>query len=314
MKKILAVYYTQTGQLYNALNSVLEPLRNSSDIEITELEIKPKKIFPFPWPFFEFIDAFPESVALEPCEIEPIALDKNEKYDLIILAYQVWYLNPSQPITAFLQSKYAASILKDTPVITLIGCRNMWLNAQEVVKGYLNTYGAELIGNIALVDKGSTAETFYTTPKWLLTGEKNFKYLTPAGISEDDIKGSSRFGKAILEKIKNELKLDQTILQGLNAVKVDAKLIGAEKTGIRAFKIWSKIIRKIGKPGDKLRRLGLIVWFMCLLIGIVTVVPISALIRKFFAISNSDQYQKLKEKYELPSGSDNYNIDKYTSN
>ena len=81
---------------------------------------------------FPFFNQFPESVHLKPAPIEKPILQR-EKYDLVIIAYSVWFLSPSQPITAFLQSEQA-KILKNTPVITLIGCRNMWLMAQEKMK------------------------------------------------------------------------------------------------------------------------------------------------------------------------------------
>ena len=51
----------------------------------------------------EFLDAFPESAHMVPPELEPLTLSGDEAFDLVILPYQVWYLAPSQPITAFLQ-------------------------------------------------------------------------------------------------------------------------------------------------------------------------------------------------------------------
>lgn len=79
---------------------------------------------------------------------------------------------PSQPITAFLQSEQAKKVLKDTPVITLIGCRNMWLMAQEKVKKLLAESEAKLIGNVVKVDQSNDWASFITTPLWMLTGKK----------------------------------------------------------------------------------------------------------------------------------------------
>jgi hypothetical protein len=61
----------------------------------------------------------------------------NKKYDLILFGYQVWYLTPSIPIISFLKSGYAENILKDTPVVTISGTRNMWMLSQEKLKVYL---------------------------------------------------------------------------------------------------------------------------------------------------------------------------------
>src|SRR5437870_30041 len=130
--RILVVYYTQTGQLRTILDSVVADMEGSVDIDY--LPIEPVKPFPFPWKTLEFFDAMPETVQHIPIAIKPLpeAITKQH-YDLIIFGYQPWFLNPSQPITGLLNSEFV-SIFKDRPVITVIGCRNMWLNAQEKVK------------------------------------------------------------------------------------------------------------------------------------------------------------------------------------
>ncbi len=69
------------------------------------------------------------------------------------LAYQVWFLSPSLPVTAFLKSA-AAAVLKDTPVITFIACRNMWLSAQEKMKVMLRDAGAEIREVLAVLAYG----------------------------------------------------------------------------------------------------------------------------------------------------------------
>ena len=50
-------------------------------------------------------------------------------------------------------------MLKDTPVITLIGCRNMWLMAQEKVKSLLKEADSQLIGNVVKVDQSNDYNT-----------------------------------------------------------------------------------------------------------------------------------------------------------
>src|SRR5258708_12814551 len=75
----------------------------------------------------------PESVLLEPPALEPLSVRPGEPFDLVVLAYQVWFLAPSGPITAFLKSEAGRQLLRGRPVVTLIACRNMWLTAQEAV-------------------------------------------------------------------------------------------------------------------------------------------------------------------------------------
>ena len=59
MKKVLVIYYTQTGQLQNAVKSTLAPLEKAG-VSIDYLHIKPKKAYPYPWSYMEFFDIFPE--------------------------------------------------------------------------------------------------------------------------------------------------------------------------------------------------------------------------------------------------------------
>ena len=58
----------------------------------------------------------------------------NKKYDLIVFGHQVWYLSPSIPINSFLQNNISKKLFENTPVVTVIGCRNMWIMAQEKIK------------------------------------------------------------------------------------------------------------------------------------------------------------------------------------
>lgn len=168
-KKILVLYYSQTGQLRDILDSILDGAKDEN-ISITIKTLLPKKHFPYPWSFFSFFDIFPECVYMEGCEIEPVGLESD--FDLVILGYQPWFLSPSLPISGFLKTKEAATLLANKPVITVIGCRNMWIMAQEKLKKALHNINAKLIDNIVLIDQGSSMATFFTTVRWMFTGKK----------------------------------------------------------------------------------------------------------------------------------------------
>lgn len=306
MKKILAVSYTQSGQLTSVLSSLLAPLMLSSDIEIYEKAIKPLKDFPYPWDAITFMDTFPESVAMIPCQLdEKDFINDENDYDLIILAYQAWFLSPSVPISSFLQSSYAKAKFANKPVITLIACRNMWIEASKQVNFLLSNLGAKLIDNIVLTDQGASYATFVTTPRWLLTGKKDkFLGIFPeAGVSKNDIKNASRFGKAILQGLKNnDEKSFKSMCQGLEACCVNAGLIRSEKLAKRSFVIWGKMIRKFGKSGDKKRLPFVMLYLVFLILIILTIVPINMLLGFLSRKINPEKTKELKEFYELPSG------------
>ena len=131
MKRVLVVHFSQTGQLARIVRRFASPLAASNEIELVEEVLRPRTSYPFPWPLLRFFDAMPEAVLLDPPALEPIAAKGD--FDLVVIAYQVWFLSPSGPITAFLKSDDGKRLLRGKPVVTVIGCRNMWLNAQEKV-------------------------------------------------------------------------------------------------------------------------------------------------------------------------------------
>ena len=190
-------------------------------------------------------------------------------------------------------------------MITLIGCRNMWTQAQQAVKQMLSRLGARLIDNIVLVDQGSTMASFITTPRWLLTGRKDaFWGLPPAGIAETEINSVSRFGKAIVNGLADDKeKRGQPLLNGLGAVTADVALIQSEKIGYRSFRIWGKLLRLIGDRRSKTRKIVLIVYILFLICMILTVVPITMFVKLLLKPFLTKHHQQVKEEFEKPSGS-----------
>jgi hypothetical protein len=304
MRQVLIVHFSQTGQLDRLAQSVCEPLQQCSDIQLDFLQLQPAQPYPFPWPFLDFFRIFPETVLMRPQPLLPLAVDANKRYDLVILAYQVWFLSPSQPMTAFLASPEAAQLLKGTPVVTLIGCRNMWLMAQEKVKNRLTELGARLVDNIALTDACGTAASFLATPLWLFTGrQKPYSWVPRAGIDEAEMLAASRFGVAMAQRLKaDNLPVECPMLRGLGAVRIDEKLIASERVGNRSFQLWSRLLAALGPQQSRRRGAGLVVYIVFLLCLIVTVVPLSALLKKLLAPLLKERTQREKAYFAGPSG------------
>lgn len=314
MKKVLVVYYSQTGQLTDVVKSFTKPLEADRNIELVYQSIEPKIAYPFPWGYLEFFDIFPESVYMEGCALKECNnITEDDTFDMVILAYTIWFLSPSLPISGFLNSKYS-KVLKNTPVITLIACRNMWVMAQEKMKIKLKSLGAKLIDNVVFIDQGGNLATFITTPRWMWTGRKNaFWGLPKAGVSSGDIAGASRFGKALSDALAIDLeKKNVSLLTGLEAVQVDNRLIGTEKIAHKSFKIWGGLIRKFGSTGDKARIPVLFLYFVFLLSLIVIVVPINTLIKPLLRKLNSKKIDKERAYFEEPSGSRNERLKEYS--
>jgi hypothetical protein len=282
MKRVLLVHFSQTGQLSRAARNLAAPLAQAADVELVEEVLRPRRPYPFPWPFWRFLDAMPESVLLEPPELEPLTVRADEHFDLVILAYQVWFLAPAGPMTAFLKSEAGRRLLRGRPVVTVIACRNMWLSAQETTKRLVAEAGGELRDNVAFTDRGSTLASFITTPRWLLTGRRDaFWGLPAAGVADEDIAGGERFGRALLAALRSDRERQAApMLAGMGAAKVDARLVFSERAGQRAFKAWARLIRLGGAPGAAGRLAFLALFCVYLVTMILVVVPPSLLLQR----------------------------------
>jgi hypothetical protein len=284
MKRVLLVHFSQTGQLARVVRSLMVPLAGAADVELVEEVLRPRRPYPFPWPFWRFLDAMPESVLLEPPELEPLGVRPDEHFDLIVLAYQVWYLAPAGPATAFLKSAAGRALLRGRPVVTVIACRNMWLTAQETVQRLIRDAGGVLRDNVAFTDRAGALASFITTPRWLLTGKRDgLLGLPPAGVADADIANAGRFGHALLSALRADRERTGPMLRGLDAAPVDASLAFSERAGRRAFAVWARLIR-LGGPAGAWTRVPLLALFCAYLVAmILLVVPPSLLAQRLFS-------------------------------
>jgi hypothetical protein len=313
MKRVLVVHYSQTGQLRDIVASFIRPLEQSSNIEVTSLELKPLRPYPFPWPFWRFFNTFPECVYEDPDPIEPLPLAADAEFDLIVIAYTVWFVSPNLPTTAFMQSDAAKRLLKGKPVITLIGCRNMWLMAQERVKEQIAALGGHHIDNVALVDLAHMAATFISTPMWMLTGKRGpfLNGTVPrAGVPADEIARASRFGDAIARQLPERRSDNYTpMLSGLSAVSINEGLMASEIITRRSFRMWGGLLRALGNQRSITRRIVLGLYVLFLITLILTVVPISAVLKRLFAPLMRARAKRQRAYFAAPSGESAEHLD-----
>lgn len=312
MKNVLVVNYSQTGQLADVTAQLVGPLRAAGHQVHLETLI-PETPFPWPWPIIDFVDAFPECVQLDAPPLKPLQVAPDTQFDLIILTYQVWYLSPALPMTAFLQSPTGQRLLKDKPVVTLVACRNMWLSAQDTMRRLIAEAGGQLRDHLAFTDQGHALATFITTPRWVLTGRRDrWLGLPPAGVAPEEIRGARRFGRALAAALDDDgEKSGAPMLTGLRAATVNPRLALSEKAARRAFGVWSKVIRACGKRGQWRRRPVLLAFAIYLITMVLTVVPLSLLLQWLFYPLLKPRLERLRAELELPSGSQEFNLQKY---
>ena len=278
MKNILVIHYSQSGQLTEIVNNIAAPLLNNEDVNVVYHEIKMETPYAFPWNKKNFFNVFPESFLQIPSKIKPIPENiLNQKFDLVIFGYAVWYLSPSIPANSFLQSPEAKKILNNTPVITVLGCRNMWIMAQEKVKGLLKACNSKLVGNIVLVDRHINHISVITIVQWMFSGKKE-RYLgvfPKPGVSQKDINESSKFGNVIREHLdKGNFDTLQNNLLKEKAVVIKPFLVLADKRASILFGKWAKLIHSKGDAKSEKRSVWLKMFNYYLLFAIWIIAPL----------------------------------------
>lgn len=301
MKRVLVVCYSQTGQLRRCVNNLVAPLQEEGEVQIDFVEPAPEKDYPFPWGLKAFLGVFPESVLQEPPPMRPLRIEPGAHYDLVLLAYQVWYLSPALPIVGFLKSE-AAQVLRDTPVVALSATRNMWQRGWMELRKLVEARGGRIIDHVALVDQGPAWATFYTTPRWLLTGRKEGGPFPPAGVSEAAIEDLRRVGERLRDAVR-EGRLDRSIFKrsGLDVLRVDERFLMPEIAAKSLFRVWARGIHAACRAVPSLRYpLGL-AWFGWL-ISVLPLMPLFVLVGKGSRSLFPAWYQARLDELAGPSG------------
>ncbi len=277
-KKILVLYYSQSGQLGEIINSLTDPLIKAGN-KVETVQVQPTAAYNFPWTGKSFFAVMPDCVLEKPAELQPLVL-KDSKYDLVILGYQAWFLSPSIPANSILHHPVIQLILKNTPVLTITGARNMWISAMNSIRATFNLLGASHVGNIVLVDKHANLVSFVTILYWMFTGKRD-RYLNifpKPGVADADINNCRNFGRIIETYLyRDNFEGLQQELVTKKAVVVKYNLMFIESKAKRIFIIWANLIRK-----RKNKTSWLLVFKYYLIIALFVAAPIILTIDAIF--------------------------------
>lgn len=282
-KKVLAIYYTQSGQMTDIMNSFTAPMIQAG-ASVEKVIVKPVTEYSFPWTGSRFFSVMPDCVLSVPTQLEPINL-KEKAYDLIVLGYQPWFLSPSIPSNSLLILPEFKTVLRNTPVVTISAGRNMWLNAYDRIRKSLIESGGKQVGNIALVDKHPNFISFVTIFYWMIKGKKD-RYLNifpKPGVSEQDIHNTAAFGSTVARYLeKNHWDGLQQELLDQNAVVVKYPLMLIEGKARFIFAAWAKFISKRKNPAPWISAFKYYL-FVALFLGAPVLLTLDAIFIKPFS-------------------------------
>ena len=244
-KKVLAVFYSQSGQLEQIIDQFTQPLL-AGGTTVEKIRVYPEQTYPFPWSGRSFFSVMPDCVLQVPGKLQPFTF-KESDYDLIILGYQPWFLSPSIPSNTLLSDPNFRQLARNTSVITITGARNMWLSAMEKIKPVLKSMDAHLVGNISLVDRHHNFVSFVTIFYWMFKAKKErFLNIFPIpGVSEKDIQQTKNYGETALTYLeKGNWQGFQEEMVNQGAVPVKYALMFIESKASKIFKVWAGIISR----------------------------------------------------------------------
>ena len=269
-KKVLVIYYSQSGQLGDILDNFTQPLIDAGHT-VEKVRIQPETPYPFPWTGPSFFGVMPDCVLHVPTALQPFQLKEN-LYDLVVLGYQAWFLSPSIPVNSILNHPAIKQVIANTPVVTLTGARNMWISAMEDIKKILKKANAKLAGNIVLVDRHHNFVSFVTIFHWMFRGKKDryLNWFPKPGVSDEDILNTKTFGQTVERYLhtNNWDALQQELVQQ-KAVEVKYNLMFIESKAKRIFGVWANLISK-----RKKRTAWLVAFKYYLLIALFIAAPI----------------------------------------
>lgn len=255
----LIVFYSHSGQTRSAVEYLAQGL-SEKGFTVCLSEIRPQEEIPFPWNKERFFGCFPETVFQKPLEIRlNPETDPAFGWSLVILAFPPWFLAPARPFVSFLKSGWLKALPKETPVVALITCRNMWVAAMNDLKRAL---GARLKGFAVFPDPHPNLISLVSTLRFLLKGQKKLfgSWGPEAGFSlEKNIRKIDTMADCLAEVVDSgrwDSLQEKFIRSGLVSVKPALMLM--EKRGRRNFVGFARYIESAETPSGRRRRIRIL--------------------------------------------------------
>ncbi|MBO4660130.1 MAG: hypothetical protein J5610_01560 [Prevotella sp.] len=259
--KVVAFYFTQSGQALIAAKHICAPLEKACNVIYKR--IIPQHEYPFPWTTRAFFDAFPESrLGQPPSGIAPIDFSDVVDADLVLVVGQSWFLAPSLPLQSFFIDEQVKTYLQGRDVVFVNVCRNMWVMTLRSIREYIKDANARLIGHIVLQDAHPNLISAITVVRWLIRGRKQSTTLLPAsGIADKEMSEAARFGDTILKSLQQEAMSQLPLrLMSVRSVVYKPSIAFIEKTGHCIFGHWARFIKKKGDMGNPRRRVCVVLF------------------------------------------------------
>jgi hypothetical protein len=277
--RALVIYYSQSGETARVASLFADALATAG-VDVVRENLHPRAIYPYPWrSIVRFFDAMPDAILGSPAaEIAPLRVDPADRFDLVVLAYPVWFLSPATPVQAFFRSPYAR-VLRDTDVITISVSRAMWQRASIAMKRLLAEAGATHCDNVAVTHQGSPLATLVSTPRALLFGKSDrlLGVFPSMGVAGKDLTRIEGLASVVARRLTTGRQGSSSFLRGEAAVAVTRWLVVPELLGWYCFRASARVIRLLGTLHSGLRTVGVLGFAVFLVLLILLALPVAVL-------------------------------------
>jgi hypothetical protein len=280
--RVLIVYYSQSGQTGRAAELLARSFAAGATTRFCNLADDPgiNGLYPMPWSLFGFLRAQPGSFTPRERFQSHASIEPGE-FDILALVYPVWFLSPASPVGAWL-NQLPAGCLAGKCVLTVCTSRNMWVEAQRIVRERIEEKGGIVVAHAALEDRAPEAKSLITTPYFFLTGNRRFanpkrRAAFPAfGIDEAEYDRFANFGKAVAAMQPN----DRVAAFDIKPRRVLAEIVG-RRISLFYCGLWPLVRHLPRSVGDAY--MGLVA--VATLISMVLLMPPTALVARLPGIS-----------------------------
>ena len=303
--RILVVYYSHSGTVAKVTERFCRPLKRKQDVHLFAESLEPNRPYPFPWKTLpRLLRILPECQLGLGGGVKPLSIGPEERFDLVILSYQVWHLAPSLPIQDFLNSEYA-QLLRQTPVVTICVSRNTWHSASERMKLLLDRLHAIHVDNIIVTHEGPPLATLVSVPRFLLFGKKDLLWgvFPPAEIAETELERVEHLGTVLVGRLRTfDRSQPRPMLIGEGAVRVNRHYILAELIAARSYFALARLAVYCERYGLWVRHSVVNVFIIFLLPAIIFVVPFTILLNALAYVFAGSALEKYAMRLAQPSG------------
>lgn len=275
MRRVLILYYSQSGEVAAIVNVFADGLR--ANAEIVSLPIVPFADYPYPWRSVRrFFDAMPESVLGRPPAVAPLPAEARGRFDLVVIAWPVWFLSPALAVQGFFRSA-DAGLLRGVDAVTITVSRAMWQQGSERMKALLAGAGAVHRDNIVVTHQGSPIATLVSTPRALLSGRRDrlMGVFPEAGVARGDHARIRALGALLGERLEAGVPEGTPFLRGAPAVAVKRWLIVPERLARACFHGAAVSVSGLGRAGPVPRAIGVYGFAVFLVLLILVGLPLT---------------------------------------